>query len=305
MKNIYSFLLAIVVACSLISCEKKYKNAPYRDYRYLESTSWRAEAFWGGWIRYYNFASDGSYETKLYYNDAGLYADVDENNDSFSLQESSTGHYVRNYSKDFVTYNLVYDDGREEKVHLFYSNTENDYYIVGCYVLEFGDEYGDNLYQTVSEDDYYYHVDRFNSSVTWEVKQIYNYPSSDKIYYDGRPYTGSTGGGGGTGNGGSTTQTEGQVTATVKAIGPGVDYSSYAQWVDGKTTTITWIYRENSKQYYIYGGTYCSDPDANGGKGVLYPCERGYNSVRVDGGYAKDSYGTTQFYDINLRFTIP
>ena len=130
---------------------------------------------------------------------------------------------------------------------------------------------------------------------------------SRSITYSGYSGGGGSGGdsGGGSGGGGSSTQTEGTVTATVYCSGPGASISSYAQWANGRTTTITWIYRESQNQYYIYGGTYCSDPDANQGRGVLYPCSRGYNSIRVDSDYVYDSYGHAQFYDVYLRFTIP
>lgn len=120
------------------------------------------------------------------------------------------------------------------------------------------------------------------------------------------PSGGGSGGGSASGGGsGSSNMETGKVTATVAVIGLGSAYDSYASYVDGKTTKITWIHYLSSGKYYIYGGIYCSNPDANGGKGVLYECSRGYNSVRVDSDYTRNSYGTTIFYDINLRFTIP
>lgn len=139
-----------------------------------------------------------------------------------------------------------------------------------------------------------YWVEAVNSSGSYTT-------SKSTVNYNGS----SGGGGGGGGGGGSSTQTEGTVTATVYCSGPGASLSSYAQWANGRTTTITWIYRESQNQYYIYGGTYCSNPDANQGRGILYPCSRGYNSIRVDSDYVYDSYGHAQFYDVYLRFTIP
>ena len=306
MKKIYLLLLTAFISGLFTSCQR-FKDAPLRAYSPLESTVWRTEATWGGWIRYFSFSADGTYETVAYHNDAGTLADVDKDYSSFSVSDRTIGSYSRDYSQPFYTYDIYGTTDEYKKVHVFYTTRPTDHYgdYVG-FVLEFGNYYDECDMQIYGEEETMHYIDRFNNSYKWEVEKVSGLPTSDRIYYDGRPYGGSgSGGSGGSGGGGSSSATEGQVTATVVAIGPGAAYSSYAQYVDGKTTTITWIYREASGKYYIYGGTYCSDPDANGGKGVLYPCDRGYNSVRVDGGYAKDAYGNTQFYDINLRFTIP
>lgn len=184
-----------------------------------------------------------------------------------------------------------------------------DYYTV-WYQLDDENPYtlGSRLYTTSYTDDFpikglnTYWVVANNSTGSFESE-------SRSVTYSGSSSGGGGGGGssggGGSGGGGSSTQTEGTVTATVYCSGPGASLSSYAQWANGRTTTITWIYRESQNQYYIYGGTYCSNPDANQGRGILYPCSRGYNSIRVDSDYVYDSYGHAQFYDVYLRFTIP
>lgn len=95
-----------------------------------------------------------------------------------------------------------------------------------------------------------------------------------------RQYSGGTGGGGGD-IGGGTEQT-GTTTGTIKVITGYWD--SYLSWVDGQTFSVEWKYDPSTGKYMFYGGPFCSDPDANGGKGVLYECSKGYNSVTIEQG---------------------
>lgn len=96
----------------------------------------------------------------------------------------------------------------------------------------------------------------------------------------------------------------GTVRATVSVSGPGYSYSSYAQSIDGNSTTLNWFCTSNLQQVFIYGGVYCNNPDANGGKGVVYPCEWGYNRVQVDADYTYDYSGHPVFYYVDLVFTL-
>lgn len=102
---------------------------------------------------------------------------------------------------------------------------------------------------------------------------------------------------------------EGTVVANVAAIGPGVYYSSFATNADGKTDEIVYHYYPYSGKYYIYGGRYCSDPSSNGGKGLRFEAESGYNSVSVyhQAYFERDAYDNLIKYDwyIYLRFTLP
>lgn len=98
----------------------------------------------------------------------------------------------------------------------------------------------------------------------------------------------------------------GKVTATVKAIGPGVAYDSYASYVNGKTTNVYYEYNPQTGKYKVYGGLYDSNPEANGGKGVAYDAHQGYNSITICYDYYKD-YVTkiTYPWEIVLHVTLP
>lgn len=119
----------------------------------------------------------------------------------------------------------------------------------------------------------------------------------------------STGGstGGNTGSSTGSIQT-GKVKATAKVIGAGLSYDKEAQFIDGNTCTIEYVYNPSTGKYYIYGGPFCSNPDANGGKGVRYDANKGYNSICVYNGVYFD-YSTRPVTKYNwyvyLRFTLP
>ncbi len=116
---------------------------------------------------------------------------------------------------------------------------------------------------------------------------------------------GSRGGSGG-GNGGSssTDPVWGKVTATADVTT--TSWDSYLSWVDGQTCTIDYVYYPNTGKYYIYGGPFCSDPDANGGKGIRYEAHKGYNSIVVEQGRDKDYvYDYYYSWSVSLKFTIP
>lgn len=130
------------------------------------------------------------------------------------------------------------------------------------------------------------------------------------VYDDGSPLDhgqwGSSGGSGGSGSGGTTEPTGGKVPGKIKVYGEGLDYSSYAQSINGNSVTVEWVYYPKTGKYAFYGGAYCSDSSANGGKGLLYDCEKGYNSVKLDSDYASSSGHYREWkYEVYVQFTIP
>ncbi len=106
--------------------------------------------------------------------------------------------------------------------------------------------------------------------------------------------------------GSSSTTVKGKVKGTIKAIGPGVVYDSYASYADGKTTTVDYEYYPSSGTYYVYGGTYDSSPSSNGGKGLRYNATKGYNSITIHEDFYRD-YSTKIIYrwSLQLRVTLP
>lgn len=121
----------------------------------------------------------------------------------------------------------------------------------------------------------------------------------------------NTGGNTGDNTGGNTTiVTSGTVNATIDVIGPGLSYDDYAQWMDGKTDRVEWTYNPSTGKYYVYGGIYCSNPDANGGKGLRYEAQKGYNSITIYNGYYLDYRPNSVVpikynWEARLKFTIP
>ncbi len=121
----------------------------------------------------------------------------------------------------------------------------------------------------------------------------------------------STGGNTGSGTGGSSTQiVTGTVNAVIDVIGPGLNYDSYAQYIDGKTDEIEYTYNPSTGEYYIYGGIYCSNPDANGGKGLRYKAQKGSNSIAIYYDYWEEyrpgSVVPIKYnWEARLKFTIP
>lgn len=102
----------------------------------------------------------------------------------------------------------------------------------------------------------------------------------------------------------------GKVDVTCKVIGPGLRYDSEAMFLDGQTGEVDYAYYPSTGKYYIYGSYFSSDPDANGGKGIHFNAEKGYNNMSVRRGVYFDysySYITPIKYDWEayLKFTLP
>lgn len=121
----------------------------------------------------------------------------------------------------------------------------------------------------------------------------------------------STGGNTGSGTGGTSSGiVTGTVNAVVDVIGPGLNYDSYAQYIDGKTDIIEYTYNPSTGEYYIYGGIYCSDSDANGGKGLRYKAQKGSNSIVIYRDswfeYRPNSVVPIKYdWEARLKFTLP
>lgn len=103
---------------------------------------------------------------------------------------------------------------------------------------------------------------------------------------------------------------EGTVTGKVVAIGPGASRDPKAIAYDGRSTRVKYRYTPSTGSYILYGGSYCSSPSANGGKGVASKAQAGYNSVRINSGVYIDrssgkAVGTTYRWELYLRATLP
>ncbi|MBR5323935.1 MAG: hypothetical protein IKV14_03835 [Muribaculaceae bacterium] len=124
-------------------------------------------------------------------------------------------------------------------------------------------------------------------------------------------YQSNTGGNSDNETGGGSTQiVTGKVSATVDVIGPGLNYDSYAQYIDGKTCTIEYTYNPSTGEYYIYAGPYSSNPEANGGKGLRHKVQKGYNSIVIMQDYwleyRPNSVVPIKYdWEARLKFTIP
>lgn len=136
----------------------------------------------------------------------------------------------------------------------------------------------------------------------------FNYPSDDDCL---NAYVPGGGSGGDEGTGGEDeyepsgdVDVQGTVQGRIKAYG--TEYSNVARTADGKTTTVHYEYRASTGKYYVYGGTWDSNPSANGGKGVRYDAQKGYNSIRINGGAYYDSSTKTRYnWEIYLQVTLP
>ena len=121
----------------------------------------------------------------------------------------------------------------------------------------------------------------------------------------------STGGNTGSGTGGTSSGiVTGKVNAVVDVLGPGLNYDSYAQYIDGKTDIIEYTYNPATGEYYIYGGIYCSDSDANGGTGLRYKAQKGSNSIVIYRDswfeYRPNSVVPIKYdWEARLKFTLP
>lgn len=162
---------------------------------------------------------------------------------------------------------------------------------------------GDGWYWTSS-------LHKSNSQSAYDFFFTYS-TSSSKAYaysdswlrptgYSVRPVCGGSGSGS---SGGDTSPVWGKVKGTISAIGPGVAYSSEASFADGKSTTVDYVYYPTTDTYYVYGGTFCSQPEVNGGKGLRYDAKKGYNSITIKYGYYYD-YSTKIKYDWELRLHV-
>ncbi len=122
--------------------------------------------------------------------------------------------------------------------------------------------------------------------------------------------SGGNSGGNNSGNGSGSSSNEpqwGTVTATIAAYSGWPD-DSYVEYIDGQTTTVDYVYFPDTGKYRVYGGIYCSDMDANGGKGVAYEAQKGYNSIRIDGGADYYYLGDKRMYykwEVYMRVTLP
>lgn len=114
--------------------------------------------------------------------------------------------------------------------------------------------------------------------------------------------------GGNTGGGSTNEFITGQVEATAHVIGPGLAYDREAQFYDGRTCTIDYYYYPSTGRYYVFGGPYCSHPEANGGKGLRFDAVKGYNNICVYYGvyFDKSKIPYIKYnWDVYLRFYLP
>ncbi len=162
-----------------------------------------------------------------------------------------------------------------------------------------------------SQKAYMFYFGNFMSSDLFSVQHDRSNGLPVRPIYGGTSSSGSgsgnNGSGSGSGNGGGdTSPIWGKVTGTISAIGPGVAYSSEASFADGKSTTVDYVYYPTTDTYYVYGGTFCSQPDVNNGKGLRYDAKKGYNSITIKYGFYYD-YSTKIRYDweLRLRVTLP
>ena len=174
--------------------------------------------------------------------------------------------------------------------------------IMSCTYYSYDDYQNMDVNYCLSVDDYY---ETIYVTLLWS-----SICSVRGVYDDGSPLDhgqwGSSGGSGGSGSGGTTEPTGGKVPGKIKVYGEGLDYSSYAQSINGNSVTVEWVYYPKTGKYAFYGGAYCSDSSANGGKGLLYDCEKGYNSVKIDADYASSSGHYREWkYEVYVQFTIP
>lgn len=141
--------------------------------------------------------------------------------------------------------------------------------------------------------------------------QRFNYASDDDCL---NAYVASIGGsGGGGGNNyndddnetpGGDVDVQGKVQGTLKAYG--TEYSATARQANGRTTVVDYAYYASTGKYYVYGGAWCSSPSANGGKGVRYDAQKGYNSIKINSGAYYDSSTKTRYnWEIYLQVTLP
>ena len=114
---------------------------------------------------------------------------------------------------------------------------------------------------------------------------------------------GSEGDNGGEDNGTAITNT---VVGTIHAVGTGALYDPYAQSIDGKSTTVTYEYYPATGKYYVYGGSYDSNPAANDGKGLRYEAQKGYNTITIYNDYFIDRDSKINYWwKLQLRVTLP
>ncbi len=100
----------------------------------------------------------------------------------------------------------------------------------------------------------------------------------------------------------------GKVNVTAKVVGLGLQYDKEAQFYEGKTGTVDYVYYPSTGKYYVYSGWFGGNADANGGKGIRFDASKGYNNICVYRGvyfdYSK-KYVLKYNWDVYLRFTLP
>lgn len=120
--------------------------------------------------------------------------------------------------------------------------------------------------------------------------------------------TQEAGGNNGGNSGSDSTEPQwGKVTANIAAYS-GYPDDSYVDWVDGQTDQVDYVYYPSTGKYYVYGGIFCSDNTANGGKGIRYEAKQGYNSIQIDGGADYYYLGDRRInyrWEVYLRVTLP
>lgn len=227
-------------------------------------------------ITYWYFKRDNTFTRYLYSKD------WESDDESYELLSKVEGHYYPNPERP-NTYRYSNDQRSDDNGVMYF------YQLSNSYELSFGNHWGTGSSWT-------------HSYVTLENNPPVGY---DAIYADGSPYYGES-------HGGSNDDTNtpsivtGKVTATVKAIGPGVAYDSYAQYVNGKTTKVDYEYYPKTGKYYVYGGIYDSHPESNGGKGLRYDAQKGYNSITIYYDYYYDySMRISYQWELVLKVTLP
>jgi hypothetical protein len=98
----------------------------------------------------------------------------------------------------------------------------------------------------------------------------------------------------------------GTVTALISAFSPMPD--DFVDSCNGKRVQVAYCYNKETAEYHIYGGQYCSDPEANEGKGVEYPALSGYNYFQINGGDAVYTVGSLSYpytWSVYMEVTLP
>jgi hypothetical protein len=98
----------------------------------------------------------------------------------------------------------------------------------------------------------------------------------------------------------------GTVTARISAFSPMPD--DFVDSCNGKNDEVKYVYDKRTEEYRVYGGQYCSDPEANDGKGVEYTATSGYNYLKINGGDAVYTVGSLSYpytWSVYMGVTLP